>query len=65
MRVLCHILYVSEGDDEAASDLSDQLSKLHFDVGEVCQNLGFSGTLETIYHKIFPLRTLSEVILRN
>ncbi len=65
-QVICHILYVSlDDDDEKASELKDQLSKLNFDVGEVCQNLSYSDTLEAIYQRIFPHRNLSEVKLNN
>jgi hypothetical protein len=59
---------VTEEDDEklqVTSELTDQLSKLNFDVGEVCTNLNYSDTLDAIYQQIFPHQDPSEVLLIN
>jgi hypothetical protein len=73
MMVMCQILYVSDEkvdkekvdqdknkvESYSANELAEKLKKIGFDVGEVCENVGFDKTLKTIYQKMF---LVSEVI---
>jgi hypothetical protein len=46
----------------SAKELGDRLKQLGFNVGEVCENIGFDETLKIIYEKMFSVSEVTFVI---
>ena len=46
----------------SAKELGDRLKKMGFDVGKVCENVGFDETLKIIYEKMFSVSEVTFVI---